>query len=240
MSALVSKLALATVAAVGLYVATVGVSVTPGSCLRTVGVAAADPSPTCGGDERECLRRSAKTGLYGVRYVTPEDVARCGEAFNACIHGTAGGGGSPVPPASTSPRNGSGTTLPQRFGINLPNGAVYDCRLNGDAVNCTISWNPMPEGMISRTGEVTGTLSGLTMSGTATDHTKGDPGDSGCSADVDFSGPATFVFSPDGTVVMREGPQQAQVTFRGSCSSNPSASRTDPATEWTAKWSAIE
>ena len=43
MSALVSKLAVATAAAVGLYVTTVGLPVTPHSCLRTVGVAAAAP-----------------------------------------------------------------------------------------------------------------------------------------------------------------------------------------------------
>ena len=114
----VSKLALTTVAAVGLYIPTIGLPVTPGSCLRTVGVASAAPSPTCGGDERECLRRSAKTGLYGVRYVTPEDVAKCVEAFNACIHGTLNGGGNPVPPTSTSPGGRNRTTLPQHFGIN--------------------------------------------------------------------------------------------------------------------------
>jgi hypothetical protein len=43
---------------------------------------AAAPSLTCGGDLRECLRLSAKTEIYGARYVTAEDVARCVEAFN--------------------------------------------------------------------------------------------------------------------------------------------------------------
>ncbi len=105
-----SKLAVVTVAAVGLYIPTIGLPVPLGSCLRTVGVAAAAPSQTCGGDERECLRRSAKTGLYGVRYVTPEDVAKCVEAFNACIHGTLNGGGNPVPPTSTSPTGGNKTS----------------------------------------------------------------------------------------------------------------------------------
>ena len=36
-----------------------------------------------------------KTGIYGARYVTADDVAKCVEAFNACIHGGASGGGIP-------------------------------------------------------------------------------------------------------------------------------------------------
>ena len=237
---LAPKTALAALAALGLFLP-FGAPL-PGSCLRTIGVAGAapSPSPSCGGDLRECLRLSAdlRQTTFGGRYVTAEDVARCMEAFNACTHGTLRGG-NPNPPKSPSSGGSNEKGLPQHFGISLPNGASYDCRRNGDALDCAISWNPLSAGMIARTGEVTGTLSGLTMTGSSADHIKGDPGDSGCSADVEFSGPATYVFSPDGTVSMHEGPYQAEVTFRGTCSSNPSSSRTDPATEWIGKWSPI-
>ncbi len=218
---LASKLALTTVAAVGLYVATVGLSVTPHSCLRTVGVAAAVPSPTCGGDERECLRASAKTGLYGVRYVTPEDVAKCVEAFNACIHGTLHGG-NPVPPTSTSAGGSNRKTLPQHFGIS--EGAwASDCRVNGDAVTCTETRGSLPETMDSWTGEVTGTLSGLTMTGTRITRTKSHyTAVPGCIETSEGSGPVTYVFSLSGAVTMRQGPLQWQTTRSGDCSGGDS------------------
>jgi hypothetical protein len=98
---LMPKLTLVTVAAVAMYVLSLGLPI-PESCLRTSAVAGAAPSPTCGGDLRECLRVSAKTGIYGARHVPAEDVAKCVEAFNACIHGGASGPGNPVPPTSTS------------------------------------------------------------------------------------------------------------------------------------------
>jgi hypothetical protein len=235
MTGFVSKLALTTVAAVGLYVATVGLSVTPGSCLPTVGSAAAGPSPTCGSDERECLRLSAKTGLYGVRYVTPEDVARCVEAFNACIHGTLNGG-NPVPPVSTSPGGSTRKALPAHLGIPYYADADIDCRLSGDAVNCKASRGPnLP--LVSETLEITGTLSGLTMTGTYTSRV--EMGGSGCNSVTDISGPATLVFTLDGTVVVRKGPSQAQSTYTPSSCGNP-GSWTIQEEESSMPWSAIE
>jgi hypothetical protein len=75
-----SKFALAAVAAVGLYVPTLGLPL-PDSCMHTIGVAGAAPAPSrsCGGDLRECLRQSAdlRQTTFGGRYVTAEDVARC-------------------------------------------------------------------------------------------------------------------------------------------------------------------
>ncbi len=72
----------------------------PSSCTRTVGT-----SPMCA----ECVRQSAQTGLYGARYVTAEDVARCMEAFNACAHGTLQGNPNPT---ATSAAPGDGKTGP--------------------------------------------------------------------------------------------------------------------------------
>ena len=128
---LVPKLALATAAAVGLYASAGGLLPGPfGNCLRSTGVATAAPSPTCANDLRECLRVSARTGLYGVRYVTAEDVARCVEAFDACIHGTIQG--NPHPPASTSsPGGGNKTGMPQRFKITQ-DAFTLDCAVDDD------------------------------------------------------------------------------------------------------------
>ncbi len=60
MSKLAPKIALSTVAAAALHVPT-SVSPQHDSCTWTAGVAGAapTPSPSCGGDLRECLRQSA-------------------------------------------------------------------------------------------------------------------------------------------------------------------------------------
>lgn len=99
-------------AAFGLHAATLGLPASV-SCFH----AGAAPSRTCGGDLRECLRLSAKTGLYGACYVTAEDVATCMEAFNACIHGTSGGGVNPPgPPGGTPPGGGTVSSSPNTTG----------------------------------------------------------------------------------------------------------------------------
>jgi hypothetical protein len=228
------RLALGTVAALGLYTATLGLPMA-GLC---GGIAGAAPSPTCGGDLRECLRLSAKTGLYGARYVEADDVARCVEAFNACIHGSSGG--SANPPPSTSVGGGGRKGLPAHLGITYDGVLVSDCRVSGEAVTCKIINPNAPVGnQDSWTSEVTGTLSGLTMTGTKTIRVTGHyDGEPGCLFTEEASGPATYVFSSDGTVSMREGPIQWQHTDYGSCSN--SYSQTVPETEGTAKWSAIQ
>ncbi|MGV1006652.1 MAG: hypothetical protein ACOYEV_18220 [Candidatus Nanopelagicales bacterium] len=212
------RLALVAVSAVGLYIPTLGLPI-PGSCMRTGSSASATPSPACASDLRDCLRVSAREGLYGVRFVTAEDVARCMEAFNACTHGTLQGG--PNPPASTSSGSGAkSASLPKRFGINHGAGAISDCRVNGDAVTCTANWKTAND---SYSAEFTGTSSGLTMAGTTTTHRIGHtPEDPGCTIDENYSGPVTYIFSPDGGVTFTAGPNQRQSTFSGSCSGSNS------------------
>lgn len=202
-----------------------------------VGRALACPSPTCASDLRECLHARVRVGLYGVRYVLPEDASRCVEAFNACRHGGASGGGSAIPPNSTPSAGSNSKALPQRIGIKAQYG-VYDCTRSGDAANCTAIGENLPEGEDSLTIKVTGTLSGLTMTGTATGHQTGHaPANPSCRYQQELSGPATFVFNLDGTVAMRQGPFQINSTSSGSCP-GPS-SFTSEASEETAKWSAI-
>ena len=226
---LAPKIALASVAGVAMYVSMLGLPM-PGSC---EGVAGAAPSPTCGGDLRECLRQSARTGIYGARYVTADDVAKCVEAFNACIHGTANGTGNPVPPTSTSAGGNGPTGLPTHFGIT-DEGGVSDCKMTGDTVTCRERLTAPPDWLDSYSLTVTGTLSGWTMTGTWTAHMVSHPP---CVMTDEGSGPATFVFSPGGTVTMRVGPVQWQRTTGFGCSNTDP--RTSPEAETTGTWSAV-
>lgn len=100
-AAMVSRLAVATVTAVGLFVPGVGLSVPLGSgvaaplstCLGSVGVAAAQPStepapdvsPSCDDNRKACMSAGAQTGIWGERYVPPEVVSMCMEAYRACV-----------------------------------------------------------------------------------------------------------------------------------------------------------
>ena len=240
MPKLVPTLAAATVGAVALYVSAMGLFGPLGACLRTAATATAAPSPTCGGDLRECLRLSAKTGIYGARYVTADDVARCMEIFNSCIHGGASAGRNLNPPTSTTADGGgSRKGLPQHLGITNNGTLVRDCRVNGQAVTCkTVNSNEPVQGFDSWSGGMTGTLSGMTVTGTGTIHIEGFvPGEPSCRFTQEGTQPVTYVFNSDGTVSGSEGPIQWLKTFHGSCSGEES--NTVPITEWTATWSAI-
>lgn len=229
---LAPKLALTSVAAIALYIPTLGLLL-PGSCERTASVASAAPSPTCASDLRECLRLSAKQGLYGVRYVTADDVSRCMEAFNACTHGTLRAGGNPNPSASTSTGGDADSGLPQRFGIKTSYGSS-DCTVSGSSITCTETLTPLPSGIDSLTRVVHGTLAGRTVTGTATTHQKGHY-ENGCLFDETYTDPVTYVLAPGGDVTMTFGVGQRQSTF--SCAEPTTG--TTPAGEATGTWSAI-
>ena len=119
---------------------------------------------------------------------------------------------------------------------------AVDCRVSGDAVTCTSNRQeqlPNGTGTYSETGEVTATLSGLTMTGTVKRHGTSE-GVEGCVSKQELSGPVTYVFSLDGTVAMREGPLQQEIVFSGVCANSPPISSTGPVWEGTGTWSAIE
>lgn len=236
-----AKLALTTAAAVGLYVPTMGLPLPLDSCLRTAGIANAAPSPTCASDLRECLRQSADMhpATFGVRYVTADDVAKCTEAFNACIHGTLQG--NPNPPVSPSSGNTKASSLPQHFSIKHPNGAVTDCQVSGQSLSCKEVLERTDTGMeTTDTGEISGTLSGLTMAGTWVRNINSVLHDDSCGTDVQYSGPLTYVFNMDGTVHVSSGQSEHHVTFTGSCSHNPPISNTSDGSDWIADWSATQ
>lgn len=228
MTPLLPKLALATAAAVGMYVPTLGLPL-PGAC--------AGPSPSCGGDLRECLRQSAdmRQTTFGGRYVTAEDVSRCVEAFNSCIHGGASRGGNTGPPA-TAPAGAGAASLPNRFTVTVK-GLGDDCRRDGDSVTCTTTLNPLPDGIDTYDGTVTGTLSGMTMTGTRTFNDAGhQPTDPSCGWTMESSDPVTMRFSPDGTVTMKQGPGTTRQSTSGSC--HGTGEFDTPASESSGTWSA--
>ena len=43
------------------------------------------PSATCLRNRQACFSGAARTGTYGARYVPPEVVGRCYDAYRACI-----------------------------------------------------------------------------------------------------------------------------------------------------------
>ncbi len=234
---LAPKTALAALAAAGLLLP-FGASL-PGSCVRMAGAA---PSPSCSGDLRECLRASADLHqtTFGGRYVTAEDVARCMDAFRSCNSGGARRGGIPVPPTSTSAR-GDSKGLPQRFKITSE-GKSSDCRINADTVTCTETLGPAPDlgpnaaVVDSYTGTVTGTLSGLTLTGRwSARQVTHAPMDPSCVMTDELSGPVRYAFTTNGTVAMQVGPYQVIRTEGGGCSSTDPV--TNPAFEETGTWS---
>lgn len=222
------KLALTAAAAVGLYTSMLGLPL-PESC--------AAPSPSCGGDLRECLRQSAdlRQTTFGGRYVTAEDVARCVDAFNSCTHG--GAGGSQVQPGSTSPRSGNHKGLPQSFALTFSTGGSTfqsDCRVNGDTVNCTATVQPLPPDIVNYEAGFTGTVSGMTVTGTETSRQEVRY-ETGCISHEEYSAPYTYTLEPNGSVTAKIGVGQRHSVF--TCSEPTSG--TTPAGDVTGSWSPI-
>ncbi len=200
MTTMLSRVALITVAAVAVYAPALGLPL-PESC--------AGPSPSCGGDLRECLRQSAdlRQTTFGGRYVTAEDVARCVEAFNSCIHGGASSGGNVNPPKSTPPTTEGEGALPKRFAINGQYEA-YDCSVNGAAVSCTVAAHSSAASADYWSAAITGTASGMSVTGTMTIDQRMEA--NGCVMEDHGSGPWSAVFDAGGSVSLREGPFQWQ------------------------------
>lgn len=149
---------------------------------------------------------------------------------------------SSTPAATRSSEMPGATGLPpmKRFRIGGDvYGPVQDCRVDGESVTCTSSWDE-PYQADSYTGTVTGTLSGLVMTGTSTTRQTGhDASDPSCLWQTETSAPVTYNFHPDGTLAIRQGPGRWQTTHTGSCSGAESGTD-DSAAESTATWTKIE
>ena len=89
--------------------------------------------------------------------------------------------------------------------------------------------------MDSFTQDITGTLSGLTMTGTATSNTK-QHNSAGCSGEVRESHPVKLTFNLDGTVLVHSDPFDE--TFSYTCPSGAGSNDIhSPAMDFTATWS---
>jgi hypothetical protein len=263
-----SQAALAVAAAVALYVPTLGLPL-PDLCTPGIGVAGAapSPSPSCGGDLRECLRLSAdmRQTTFGGRFVTAEDVARCTDIFNSCIHGGAGGAGKQAPPGSPPPQGGNSATptatTPKSGTQGTPGGGgaaappstsqgssgegfmpeKFELSVDNGGATCRRNGNTVNctgSGTWTGGGTYTSEIAG-TLTGRTMKATLTVRGQSPgfCTSQTDSSGPITYDFNPDGTVAIHQGPQQYNVVYSAGCADSPPQSGTSGSWESTGTWS---
>lgn len=94
---LASKLTVVAVAALGLSLpgaalSTPSVSAAPQSpCAPTIDMAAAgpydaSPAQSCTDLKQQCMSASVQEGIYGERYVPPDAVAMCMQAYRDCVN----------------------------------------------------------------------------------------------------------------------------------------------------------
>lgn len=139
---------------------------------------------------------------------------------------------------SLSPATNTASALPKHFRIDSE-GRIEECRVDADKVSCTTRLNPIPDNVESATGEFTGTLSGLTVTGTLTTQETFHMTDPSCRTVQRRSGPATYEFSLDGTVVMGEGLMQTDTVNTGKCPGEGSYSGRHWGGQGTGTWSPI-
>ncbi len=51
------------------------------------------PTTSCDSQKQACMSASVQTGIYGERYVPPDAVAKCMEAYRDCIRNQSQNGG---------------------------------------------------------------------------------------------------------------------------------------------------
>lgn len=105
-STLVSRLTFAAIAAAGLSIPVVAVSTPPasaspaatGQCLPTAMTPAlADddaPANSCTDQKQQCMSANVQEGIYGERYVPPDAVAMCMDAYRDCVNANTGSSGA--------------------------------------------------------------------------------------------------------------------------------------------------
>ncbi len=178
-----------------------------------------------------------RTSIGPAVLLTASFLAGCGSATGTPVAET-----TATTTTTTSMPSGSSTSLPPMKHFQIGGdayGPVSDCRVDGTAVTCTASWDD-PYQADTYAGNFTGTLSGLTMTGTWSTHQTGhDAANPSCLWQTETSAPLTYTFSSDGTVSNRQEPGQWQTTHSGSCSGTES--RTTSAGEGgPERWTVIE
>ncbi len=51
------------------------------------------PTTSCESEKQACMSANVQTGIYGERYVPPDAVAKCMQAYRDCIHNQSQTGG---------------------------------------------------------------------------------------------------------------------------------------------------
>lgn len=108
-SRLLSRITLAAVAAAGLSVPVAAVSAPLASaspapqsgCSAAVTMPAAgfkldEPANSCTDQKQQCMSGSVQEGIYGERYVPPDAVALCMDAYRDCINANTDSGSGAV------------------------------------------------------------------------------------------------------------------------------------------------
>jgi len=108
-SSLVSRMTLAAVAAAGLSVPAAAVSTPLASaspapqsqCSAAVTMPAAgfkldEPANSCTDQKQQCMSASVQEGIYGERYVPPDAVAMCMDAYRDCVNANTDSGSDAV------------------------------------------------------------------------------------------------------------------------------------------------
>ena len=141
-----------------------------------------------------------------------------------------------------SSQGGEATSLPpmKRFRIGGDSyGPVEDCSVTGSTVTCTSTWDD-PYQADTYTGDFSGTLSGMVMTGTRTSRQTGhDATNPSCRWETETSAPITYYFNRDGTLTDHQGPGEWRMTHSGSCSGTESGT-TSAAEGGSVRWTVIE
>ena len=97
----VSKMAIVAVAAAGLSVPAVATAAPPASAeqqppcaaaadMPVAGPYATAPAQSCTDAKQQCMSASVQEGIYGERYVPPDAVAMCMQAYRDCVNANSG------------------------------------------------------------------------------------------------------------------------------------------------------
>lgn len=65
-------------------------------CITAVGPDGESPSQSCTDQKQECMSGSVQEGIYGERFVPPDAVAMCMEAYRDCVNANSDSGSDAV------------------------------------------------------------------------------------------------------------------------------------------------
>ena len=168
------------------------------------------PSNSCARERTACLSGSVRTGMFGSKYVPPDDVARCSAAYQACLSGQQT---APPPPKPAAPSTQKKATLPPKAGTggNVLAGVrkfsigTMEWEING----AVATYRQVYPGAATSVVTARGTVAGNRIEGTMEWTFPGDP-----NCDVRHSEHFVYVFDAENVTGKNDpGP----VVLRGPC-----------------------